>query len=71
MWPRSSDPFYVVTYYVKWVTTGHMVCVCCVEMHWQWHVQEVGTNFIWQVTCETGIYFLDILCVKEVVTMVL
>ena len=20
--PRSSDPFYVVTYYIKWVTTS-------------------------------------------------
>ena len=24
--PRSSDPFYIVTYYIKWVTTfGHTV----------------------------------------------
>ena len=22
MCPRSSDPFYVVTYYIKWVTTS-------------------------------------------------
>ena len=27
--PRSSDPFYVVTYYIKWVTTSwtHSICV--------------------------------------------
>ena len=22
VWPKSSDPFYIVTYYIKWVTTS-------------------------------------------------
>ena len=22
VWPRSSDSFYIVTYYIKWVTTS-------------------------------------------------
>ena len=28
VWPRSSDPFYVVTYYIQWVTTSwtHSTC---------------------------------------------
>ena len=21
VWPRSSDPFYIVNYYIKWITT--------------------------------------------------
>ena len=26
--PRSSDPFYVVPYYMKWVTTSWTHCIC-------------------------------------------
>ena len=27
MCPRSSDPFYLVTYYIKWVTTSWTYCI--------------------------------------------
>ena len=35
--PRSSDPFYKVTYYIKWVTTSWTysiyMCVCVLSMN--------------------------------------
>ena len=28
MCPRSSDPFYIVTYYIKWFTTSWTYSIC-------------------------------------------
>ena len=29
--PRSSNPFYIVTYYIKWVTTSWTLSISCVN----------------------------------------
>ena len=60
--PGSSDPFYIVTYYIKWVTTSWTHSTnftnllknnCCNKsVKWKWkhmmipYVQEVVTHFI-------------------------
>ena len=38
--PRSSDPFYVVTYYIKWVTTSWTYSI--------WTVEEMSRAMLWQ-----------------------
>ena len=41
--PRSSDKFYIVTYYIKWVTTS-------------WTNDSVMVNRQWNIACESFMY---------------
>ena len=48
--PRSSDPFYTVSYYIKWVTIlGHTVCmyvfVCTPRDHKSDHLRKINVFF--------------------------
>ena len=39
--PRSSDPFYAVTYYIKWITTSWTYCI------WIYRAEVTTINVVW------------------------
>ena len=50
--PRSSDPFYIVSYYIKWVTTSWTYSISLVDFYPRKHMIEISaivgqTKSVW------------------------
>ena len=43
VFPRSSDPFYVVIYYIKWVTTSWTYRISLIDIVAQFGIDPAGT----------------------------
>ena len=70
MCPRSSDPIYVVNYYVKWVTTSWTYCITlrntsvstvCPGRSDPFYIASLIYKMGHYLLCKMGHYFLDIL----------